>query len=116
MGRSGPGVKDLLSSIGLRAPYTKTATDWKTSENVPVKEFYEVKIPQLCEMHFTKSNDEILHGSVTRDAAVALFEEFGPRIWNREKHRPWLFNPGEITNNTPYKKKLYFDNAEDYKL
>ncbi|KAK4493866.1 hypothetical protein PRZ48_015051 [Zasmidium cellare] len=113
MGRSGPGVLDLLSSIGLRAPYTKTAGDWKASEDAPVKEFYTVKLPNLCELHHTKSNDEILHGISTRNAAIALFEEYGPQIWSRAKNRPWLFNPGEVKKHAPYKRKLYYDVPED---
>lgn len=83
---------------------------------MPVKEFYNEKIPNLCELHFTKSNDEILHGSTTRHAAVALFAEYGPRIWSRAKHRPWLFNPGEITKHAQYTRKLYFDVPEDCTL
>ena len=54
--------------------------------------------------------------SRARNAAIALFEEYGPRIWSRAKNRPWLFNPGEIKKHAPYKRKLYYDVPEDNAL
>ncbi|EME41346.1 hypothetical protein DOTSEDRAFT_73684 [Dothistroma septosporum NZE10] len=113
MVRSCPRVTDLISQLGLRAPYTKRGIDWKLSEAAPVHDMYLKDIDQLCKTHYTKDNDDILHGDQVRKAALSLSNQYGPAIWISSEARPWLLQPGEGARNAPYEQDLYWHDPRD---
>lgn len=108
MPRNAPKTLDLVASIGLRAPATNNKKE--LYDLLPcVRQLYQVRIPELYDKHDDETSDEVAAD------AIALLEEYGPRIWRRGGPRPWLFNAGEA-KDALYEKDLYFDDHDDYDL
>lgn len=97
-------ITDLASQLGLRAAYTKLATDW--AKNAIVSDLYQIQLSALARGYAEKSLQEVQSSAELHQEIKRLMEEYGPDIWPRTAERPWLFKAGE---HKMYNVDLYYD-------
>ncbi|KAF7187879.1 hypothetical protein HII31_10779 [Pseudocercospora fuligena] len=101
-----PALTPLYEKLGLRAPYTKKAEDWRAS---PAVAALWTDLGKLCDRHIWKEPIVIRHCPEVDDAQTDLLNEHGPRIWKEADGRPWLLLSGEEPS---YQQDLKWENLE----
>jgi hypothetical protein len=61
----------------------------------------------------TISNTEVWNSEPLRQAVRDLADKYGPLIWCRQEHRPWLARPGSNDAKGFYKTDLFYDDHKD---
>lgn len=118
MTRKGPRTVDLVARIGLKAPAMNNRKD--IYDLLPcVSELYQVDIVDLCKKYAREDKNGYAQAVEMKDDADKLLDKYGPRIWTREKRRPWLFIAGKhelFGGHKEYPKDLYFDDPDHHKM
>lgn len=107
-------IFDYVLQLGLKAPFTKTRSDWDLCPEVSL--LYETELHKLSKSVADRPTDHIRNSEEFYEASSALFDQYGPVVWSHppdDQTRPWLFDAGDSRTKGLHVKDMFYDDFDD---